>query len=140
MRMGRALGPLLVITFATGVAATRLWTGPPTTAPTMTAAPLSQGSSMSIAEIARNVSPAVVSLRTDQQIGSGMIYDPSGLILTNAHVVHGAHDITVTLSDGRHFAGTVVGADSAFDIAVIGIAGGFNLPTVPLGSAPRMRL
>jgi S1-C subfamily serine protease len=95
---------------------------------------------MSAADIARTVGPAVVSVRADQQIGSGMIYTAGGLILTNAHVVHGATNITVTLSDGRHFAGTVVGADTAFDIAVVGIDGGFNLPIVPLGASSTLQV
>src|SRR5215212_8956302 len=50
---------------------------------------------------AQRVGPAVVSIRTDQGLGSGVIYDSSGLILTNAHVVEGARSIAVRLSDGR---------------------------------------
>ena len=42
----------------------------------------------------------------------------------------GTHNITVTLKDGRRFAGTVMGSDTAFDVAVIGIDGAINLPTV----------
>lgn len=56
-----------------------------------------------VAAVAQTVGPAVVSVRTDQGLGSGVIYDSSGLILTNAHVVEGAQSITIGLVDGRHF-------------------------------------
>lgn len=69
-------------------------------------------------------------------IGSGVIVSPDGYILTNAHVVRGADRLTVTLLDGRTFAGKVVGADSATDLAVVKIQAS-NLPIARLGeSAP----
>jgi S1-C subfamily serine protease len=66
---------------------------------------------------------SVVSVRTDQGLGSGVLYDTSGLILTNAHVLEGAQSITIALVDGRHFSGEVIGSDAGFDVAVIGITG-----------------
>lgn len=51
--------------------------------------------------------------------GSGWLYDEAGHVVTNAHVVRGAQDIRVQLSDGRLFEGTVVGADPFTDIAVV---------------------
>src|SRR5437868_5811318 len=57
----------------------------------------------SVAAVAQSAGPAVVSIRTDQGLGSGVVYDPNGMILTNAHVVQGAQSITVGLVDGRHF-------------------------------------
>jgi S1-C subfamily serine protease len=89
--------------------------------------------------VAQNVGPAVVSVRTDQGLGSGVIYDATGLILTNAHVVQGAQSLTIGLIDGRHFSGKVVGADTGFDIAVIKIDGS-NLPTAPLGSSASLQV
>ena len=80
-----------------------------------------------IAAVAQTVGPAIVSVRTDQGLGSGVVYDASGLILTNAHVVQGAQSITIGMVDGRHFPGKVVGADTGFDVAVIKIDG-TNLP------------
>jgi S1-C subfamily serine protease len=69
-------------------------------------------------------------------IGSGVIVSPEGYILTNAHVVRGADRLTVTLLDGRTFAGKVVGADTATDLAVVKIQAS-NLPIARLGeSAP----
>src|SRR5437763_10204580 len=93
----------------------------------------------SVAAVAQMVGPAVVSVRTDQGLGSGVIYDASGLILTNAHVVDQAQSITIGLVDGRHFAGKVVGADTGFDVAVIKIDGA-SLPTAALGSSASLQV
>jgi len=89
--------------------------------------------------VAQTVGPAVVSVRTDQGLGSGVVYDPSGLILTNAHVVEGAQSITVGLVDGRHFSGKVVGSDTGFDVAVIKIDGQ-NLPAASLGASSSLQV
>ncbi|MGI9147359.1 MAG: S1C family serine protease [Chloroflexota bacterium] len=93
----------------------------------------------SVAAVAQQVGPAVVSVRTDQGLGSGVVYDASGLILTNAHVVAGAQSITIGMVDGRHFAGKVVGADTGFDVAVIKIDGA-NLPTATLGVSSNLQV
>jgi serine protease Do len=66
--------------------------------------------------------------------GSGFIVSPDGLILTNAHVVHGASDVTVKLTDRREFRAKVLGVDPKTDIAVLKVDA-THLPTVPLGSA-----
>jgi serine protease Do len=59
--------------------------------------------------------------RPDQSAGSGVILDPSGYIVTNNHVVEGATQITVTLSDRREFSAKVIGTDPKTDLAVIKI-------------------
>jgi S1-C subfamily serine protease len=92
-----------------------------------------------IPAVAQSVGPAVVSVRTDQGLGSGVIYDPSGLILTNAHVIQDAQSITIALVDGRHFPGSVVGADAGFDVAVLRIDGS-NLPTAELGDSNTLQV
>lgn len=78
------------------------------------------------------------SSRIQQGIGSGVIIDASGLIITNAHVVDGADRVTVTLSDGRTFEGRVLGGDRVTDVAVIKIEGD-RLPTAPLGNSDLLR-
>jgi S1-C subfamily serine protease len=78
-------------------------------------------------------------VRTDQGLGSGVIYDANGLLLTNAHVVQGARSITVGLADGRHFNGTVVGADTGFDVAVLKVEGS-NLPAATLGESGSLQV
>jgi len=59
--------------------------------------------------------------RPDQSAGSGVVLDPNGYIVTNNHVVEGATQITVTLSDRREFSAKVVGTDPKTDLAVIKI-------------------
>lgn len=56
------------------------------------------------------VGPAVVSSRSNLGLGSGVIHNANGVVLTNAHVVDGASGITVSLTDGRHFTGKVLSA------------------------------
>jgi serine protease Do len=73
--------------------------------------------------------------RTAQSLGSGVIIDKSGLILTNEHVVSRATSITVSLNDRRSFDVDVVGADPAFDIAVLRIRGKEKVPAVELGTS-----
>ena len=59
--------------------------------------------------------------RPDQSAGSGVVLDPNGFIVTNNHVVEGATQITVTLSDRREFPAKVIGTDPKTDLAVIKI-------------------
>ncbi|MBC6473850.1 MAG: trypsin-like peptidase domain-containing protein [Hormoscilla sp. GM102CHS1] len=66
--------------------------------------------------------------------GSGFIVERKGVILTNAHVVSGADQVTVTLKDGREFEGTVLGKDEVTDLAVVKINGN-NLPVAKLGDS-----
>ena len=66
-------------------------------------------------------------------LGSGFIVSADGLVLTNAHVVKGASDVTVKLTDRREFRAKVLGSDPKTDVAVLKIDA-HNLPTVRLGS------
>lgn len=66
-------------------------------------------------------------------LGSGILIDPRGLVLTNEHVIWGASRIQVSLEDGREFAAEVVGADPSSDLAVLRIPGPENLPYVNPG-------
>jgi serine protease Do len=68
-------------------------------------------------------------------VGSGVIIDPRGYIVTNEHVVAGAALVKVQLSDRREFAAAVVGADARFDIAVLRVESRAPLPTVKVGTA-----
>jgi serine protease Do len=71
-------------------------------------------------------------------LGSGVIISPDGYIVTNNHVVDGATDIRVTLTDRRILPAKLVGADPLTDLAVIKVEGG-NLPSVPLGDSTKLR-
>jgi len=71
--------------------------------------------------------------------GSGFIIDPGGIVLTNAHVVKGASDVTVKLTDRREFRAKVLGMDPKTDIAVLKIDAK-NLPTVKLGNSRGLKV
>jgi len=104
--------------------------------------------SMSVAAIAKAVTPSIVNIdittapqqtpffSTDGQegTGSGVIYSQNGYIITNNHVVADAQDITVTLASGEQLKGTVVGTDPASDIAVIKI-NKTGLPAISIGDS-----
>jgi serine protease Do len=71
--------------------------------------------------------------------GSGFIVSPDGIILTNAHVVRGATDVSVKLTDRREFSAKVLGSDPKTDIAVLKIDAK-NLPTVTTGNIQDLRV
>jgi S1-C subfamily serine protease len=68
------------------------------------------------------VKPEVVQIETSQGLGSGIVYDSKGDIVTNAHVVESSTTFTVTLSNGRSYQGTLVGSYTPDDIAVINVS------------------
>src|SRR5690606_26969521 len=72
-------------------------------------------------------------LRYRQGLGSGVIVDAQGHIVTNHHVIEGSDDISVELADGRSAAATVVGSDPYTDLAVLRI----DLPDLPVMSLGR---
>ncbi len=69
--------------------------------------------------------------------GSGVIISPDGYIVTNEHVVHGAVDIRVTMSDRRTLRGKVVGTDPLTDLAVVKVNGS-SLPSIPWGDSTQL--
>ena len=74
--------------------------------------------------------------RTAQSLGSGVIVDPSGLIVTNHHVIAGMTDVKVALSDHREFEAEIVLRDPRTDLAVLKIKGaGEAFPVLPLGDS-----
>ena len=108
----------------------------------------------SLADLFDRVSPAVVSIsatsinpyrlseRVSHVVGSGVLVDAEGLILTNSHVAYGRQSIAVTLDDGRRLPARLVGADPIFDLALLRISPGASerLPTVALGDSDRVRV
>jgi putative serine protease PepD len=127
----------------------------PGAAPSVPAANMPPGS---VEQVAAKVVPSVVMLETDMgrasEEGSGIVLSADGLILTNNHVVAAAAKppggpggpagappkTTVTFSDGRTAAFTVVGADPTSDIAVIRVQGMSGLTPISLGSSSDLRV
>lgn len=107
--------------------------------------------SRAVVTAAERVSPSVVKIEVTQRVstrrgereshggGSGFVFTPDGLILTNSHVVRDAKRIEVSLNDGRHFPASLIGDDRATDIAVIRIDGD-SLVAAPLGNSQQLRV
>jgi serine protease Do len=78
--------------------------------------------------------------RRERSLGSGFIISGDGYILTNDHVVDGADEIKVRLSDGRTFPATVKGLDPKLDLALLKIDAGNHLPVARLGDSGALRV
>ena len=106
-----------------------------------------------IRDVANQVKPAVVQITNEQTqigqfnqpftlpagVGSGVIYDSQGHVLTNNHVIAGAQQLLVALPDKRSFPAKVIGADPETDLAVIQISGK-NLPVATLGDSNQLQV
>ncbi len=89
---------------------------------------------LSVAEVVKRKSPAVVSISNETtqggSLGSGFLIDAAGHIITNAHVVDSASKTTVTFEDGTEAEGTILGVDTSTDVAVV------KIDKVPTGVSP----
>ena len=126
-------------------------TGSPTTAATTASAGAGSftGTEGSTPDVYDKVSPAVVQItglttvqgQQAEVLGSGIVIDSSGNILTNYHVISGASQLTVTLSDQAAVSAQVVGTDPADDLAVIkGDFSGINVTVATLGDSSKVRI
>ncbi len=76
--------------------------------------------------------------RIEHGQGSGVIFSPEGLILTNAHVIENSDQLVVEMSDGRRVQGKVIGQDRLTDLAVVQLDGNGPWPTAPLGNSDEL--
>lgn len=127
----------------------------PTGAAAQTPAPAEAARRTPVVQIVERVSPAVVNIaaesivrevdpffgrffggrdRRSQSLGSGLIVDPKGIVVTNAHVIEGASRILVNTLDGRELEAEVLGSDRDADLAVLKVKA-TGLPAVPLGKS-----
>ena len=86
----------------------------PTRSTTTAAAP-----AVDIPAMVRQVEPSVVTVLNQSSLGSGIVYKPDGTIVTNAHVVGDARQVTVGFADGQQVSATVRAADQLSDVAVV---------------------
>ena len=87
--------------------------------------------------VIKQVSPSVVEISTDAGLGSGVVYDTKGDIVTNAHVVGSATSFTVTMSNKKTYPATLVGTYIPDDIAVIHVSGA-SLQPAPFADSSKL--
>ena len=93
------------------------------------------------------VSPAVVTITPRgrdgsfvfESVGSGVIFDPDGWVVTNRHVVCNAESLTVQLADGQRYAGEIHGLDTLTALAIVKIEGS-DLPSVDMGTSSTLKV
>jgi S1-C subfamily serine protease len=95
--------------------------------------------SRAVTEAVDIVGPAVVRIELKTGGGSGVVFTPDGLILTNCHVVRRANHPRVTLTDGRSLDGDVIGLDADTDLAVVRVSGG-DVPWARFGDSRAIRV
>lgn len=127
-------------------------TAPLPVAPPQQDSALLDAYSNAVISAAENVSPSVAKIEVTQRAtgrngesrehhggGSGFVFTPDGLVLTNSHVVHNASKIELSLPDGRRFPAHMIGEDAATDLAVVSIDAP-NLAAVQLGDSQKLRV
>ncbi len=129
-------GSLLVAACSTGASGARTSHATPTTS--APASPAIAGALQNdFVGVVGRVSPSVVVVETAKGLGSGIVFDAKGDIVTNNHVVAGSTKFTVTLADGQRLAGALVGTYPAGDLAVIRVTGS-NLKPATFGDSSKL--
>ncbi|WP_418461364.1 S1C family serine protease [Dialister succinatiphilus] len=107
-----------------------------------------------VVQAVKEVGPAIVGITTrvydrdmfnrrvevGQSVGSGVLFDKKGYIVTNNHVVSGSKDVNVSLSNGKTVQGKVVGTDPSTDLAVVKIDGSDDLPVASFGDSDALQV
>ncbi|HEY3524340.1 MAG TPA: trypsin-like peptidase domain-containing protein [Candidatus Limnocylindrales bacterium] len=120
---------------------------------TSSSQPVTLDESSAVTAVAEKVGPAVVQITSSSQggngfgggaipdtgVGSGVIYDSNGWILTNRHVVSGSDRLVVKLKDGKEYDGSIYGIDSLTDLAIVKIDA-TGLPAASLGNSDELKV
>ncbi|MGW1773606.1 S1C family serine protease [Streptomyces sp. NPDC002104] len=105
---------------------------------------ISQSSNGTVSGVAENVSPSVVRIDTrtgsGQGTGSGIVITADGEIVTNNHVIDGASQVQVTMSDGKKYSAKIVGTDPDKDLALIKLQGASGLKPANLGNSDTIKV
>ncbi len=130
---------------------------PPVSSPEIASA---RSLSKAFSQVAAQLRPAVVTIRVEKEVagpkghflfghpgggvqrgvGSGVLIDHKGHVVTNQHVVDGAREVTVQTSDGRELRGTVVGNDEKSDLAVVTVEGLSGIQPASFGDSDRLEV
>ncbi len=147
-RTGRVLATGIALSILAGGlagAVTGNWGDSPTvSAPVelpQAAAPSGGAQQGTIAAAAASVLPGVVSVRAGRATGSGFAIDQQGHVVTNAHVVEGASNVSLVLSNGRSVDARIVGVDADNDLAVLQVSGNVEgLRALTLGRSSQLKV
>jgi putative serine protease PepD len=125
-----AVAGIALATSSTGTSRTTIPTtgSPPPSAPVRLATPTGIALQNAIVEVVHSVSPSVVQIEDQEGLGSGIVLDAAGDIVTNNHVVSGATSFTVTTSNGTRYPAALVGSFPPDDLAVIKTSGAHLKP------------
>ena len=96
--------------------------------------------SRAVTSAVETVGPSVVHIQSDRGGGSGVIFTPDGLLLTNDHVVGRAGRLTAVFADGQSLRADLIGRDSDTDLAVLRVSAAGTLPSVTLGDSRVVRV
>jgi putative serine protease PepD len=120
-----AVAALVALLVLAGCSATTAGaTSSSTATPTAQVAPSALALQQQFVQVVKQVGPSVVLIQTSQGLGSGIVFDAGGDVVTNAHVVQGASSFQVTLADGHQYPARLVGSFPADDLAVLHLAAG----------------
>ena len=109
---------VLAVLLVAGALLTMLLQGP-AVAPPIAAPPPGPSPGAGFAPVVASALPSVVQIRSSRGLGSGVVLDAAGNVVTNAHVVAGAHSFRVTLADGSQDSATLRGVFAQGDLAVV---------------------